>query len=146
MLTVSQRKTVRVHPLWCWLIGRCAVYGLLNFRVLRRGRLICRSRHNTMHIHEYTNTAVYVRSVPETPCLTIQIRSTHSGTILACSPAYNSGAPDSSWILQGLATMPQSVRKSYHSRLQRCCLDTGKNQTFIFSHVIQITESIISLS
>jgi len=44
----------------CKMSGKCAVYGLFNFRVLRHSRLIYRLRHN-VRIHEYTRTPIYVR-------------------------------------------------------------------------------------
>ena len=93
------------------------------------------------HVHLFT----YIRSVPETLRVIPVTRSTHSVTI-------SSGASDNSWIPQALATMVQSVSKSYHSRLQRCFLDMGKMHTFqgtrlpCFAHEIRITGSVISLS
>lgn len=106
-------------------------------------------RHN-MRIHEYTHLFTYVRSVPflKTPRdpkqKTYEQRNHFS--------VYKQGAPDSLWIPQRLATVLQSVSKSYHSRLQRCFLDIEKMQTFQstrlprFAKEIQITVSVISMS
>ena len=44
----------------CKESGRCAVYGLFNFRFLPCSRLIYRLRHN-MRTHEYKRTPIYVR-------------------------------------------------------------------------------------
>jgi len=47
----------------CKESGKCAVYGLFNFRVLRRSRLIYRLRHN-MRIHAYTRTFIPFLKTP----------------------------------------------------------------------------------
>jgi hypothetical protein len=125
MLTTPRRKAVRVSSvgnvqyMGCSIFVSCDAAGLFTAYVTTCAFM------NT-HVHLFT----YVRSVPENPRV-IPVRSgTHSVKISAFWPSYKSGAPDSWWIPQGLATMLQSVNKSYHSRLQRCFLDMGKMQTF----------------
>jgi hypothetical protein len=108
----------------------------------------------TSHAHSWLHTYTYLRKfVPFLkPPRMIPVRSMYSVTVSACWPSFKSGAPDSSWISQGLATMLQSVRKIYHSRLQRRFLDMGKMHTFYITRLpcfgleIRIKGSVISLS
>jgi hypothetical protein len=70
----------------CKQSGRCAVYGLFNFRVLRRSRLIYRLRHNMCIMNTHIHLFTYVRSVPENPRVMPVRRGTHSVTIRVGPP------------------------------------------------------------
>jgi len=142
MLTISRRKAVCVRRVGDEQYMGCSIFVICDAAVLFTAHVTTCAFMNT-HVH----LLPYVHSVPEN-CRVIPVRrSTHIVTLSACWPSCKYGAPDSSWIPQGLATMLQSVSKSSLSTAA-LFLGYGENANLLgrFAHEIRITGSVISPS